>query len=125
MRIIAYVSGALVIVAIAVFALALWLIQVPPVSANSDSVEQDLNAWFDERHQQSFQHFNGAALVIRDGNVIVRKAWGKDGEGRLLTPESQFRLASVSKSFTAAAILKLADDGLICLLYTSPSPRDS
>lgn len=71
MRIIAYVSGALVIVAIAVFALALWLIQVPPVSANSDSVEQDLNAWFDERHQQSFQHFNGAALVIRDGDVIV------------------------------------------------------
>ena len=39
---------------------------------------------------------------------------------------TQFRIASLSKPMTAVAILQLVERGTlnICLLYTSPSPRD-
>ncbi len=58
-----------------------------------------------------------ALLVIRDGKVIVRQGFGRaDREaGRAVTPASAFRLASVSKQFTATAILLLAQDGALSL----------
>lgn len=58
-----------------------------------------------------------ALLVVRDGQPVVRKAYGlADPEARTpATPETNFRLASVSKQFTAAAILLLAQDGRLGL----------
>src|SRR5512140_522875 len=51
-------------------------------------------------------------LVIRDGKSLVRRSWGlSDVEGRVAaTPATNYRLASVTKQFTAAAILLLAQD---------------
>lgn len=56
-------------------------------------------------------------LVVRDGRAIVRLAWGMSSlEDRVIaTPESNYRLASVTKQFTAAAILLLSEDGKIGL----------
>ncbi|AWW75266.1 hypothetical protein CD351_12585 [Erythrobacter sp. KY5] len=115
MRTLAYVLGAIVVLAIGLFVWALWMIKVPAVAVSSSDFGPELEAWFDARHGGRISQFNGAALVIHDGKVVVRKAWGLDGDGRALTADSQFRLASVSKSFTAAAILKLAHDGLLDL----------
>ena len=58
-----------------------------------------------------------ALLVVRDGRVAVRKGYGlADLEaGIAVTPHTAFRLASVSKQFTAAAILLLAQDGVLSL----------
>jgi CubicO group peptidase (beta-lactamase class C family) len=58
-----------------------------------------------------------SVLVIRDGEPVVRRGYGfADLEGRVrATPRSNYRLASVTKQFTAAAVLLLAEDGKLDL----------
>jgi CubicO group peptidase (beta-lactamase class C family) len=60
----------------------------------------------------------GAAIIaVRDGKVIYRKAIGMaDLELDVpLSPDSVFRLGSVTKQFTAVAILMLAEEGKLSL----------
>jgi CubicO group peptidase (beta-lactamase class C family) len=56
-------------------------------------------------------------LVIRDGVPLVRRGYGfADLEHRVpASPQTDYRLASVSKQFTATAILLLAQDGKLSL----------
>jgi CubicO group peptidase (beta-lactamase class C family) len=58
-----------------------------------------------------------ALLVLKDGKPLLRKGYGlADLEQHAkVTPDTDFRLASVSKQFTAAAILLLAEDGKLML----------
>ena len=58
-----------------------------------------------------------AVLVLRDGQPVVRATYGlADLEaGTPATPETNYRLASVTKQFTAASILLLAEDGRLTL----------
>lgn len=58
-----------------------------------------------------------AILVARAGRVIVRAAHGlADIETRQpLTPESVFHIASITKNFTAAAVLRLVEQGVMSL----------
>ena len=54
-----------------------------------------------------------SVLVIRDGEHVVRRAYGLANveERTPVTPATNYRLASVTKQFTSAAILLLAEDG--------------
>ncbi|MFH1571017.1 MAG: serine hydrolase [Gemmatimonadota bacterium] len=54
-------------------------------------------------------------LVARDGQVLHRRGYGMANVelGVPITPETKFRLASVSKQFTAVAVMQLAERGLI------------
>jgi CubicO group peptidase (beta-lactamase class C family) len=56
-------------------------------------------------------------LVLKDGEPLVRRAYGQANleTAQAATPASNYRLASVSKQFTAAAILLLAEDGKLML----------
>ncbi len=66
----------------------------------------------------SFNHVPGlCVLVARDGKVVFQGALGlADVEsGRKLDIESKFRIGSVTMQFTAAAILKLVEEGKISL----------
>lgn len=58
-----------------------------------------------------------AVIVVKDGKVILRKGYGlADLELKTpLKPEMVFRLASVTKQFTAVAILMLAEQGKLAL----------
>lgn len=58
-----------------------------------------------------------SVLVVRDGRALVRSSYGfADLEGRVrATPETNYRLASLTKQFTARAILILARDGRLQL----------
>lgn len=53
-----------------------------------------------------------SVIVIQGGRVILRRAYGMaDLERRVAaTPETDYRLASVSKQFTAMAVMQLARD---------------
>ncbi|MGE0432961.1 MAG: serine hydrolase domain-containing protein [Planctomycetota bacterium] len=52
--------------------------------------------------------FWGAVLVAKDGEILLSKAYGnQDYATKPNTPDTLFELASLSKQFTAAAILKL------------------
>jgi len=54
-----------------------------------------------------------SVLVLHDGQPAIRRAWGMSDleSGMQAAPSTNYRLASVSKQFTAAAILLLAEDG--------------
>ena len=54
-----------------------------------------------------------SVIVIQGGRVILRRAYGMADLERHVaaTPETDYRLASVSKQFTAMAIMLLARDG--------------
>ena len=56
-----------------------------------------------------------SVIVIRDGRVILRRAYGMADLTRHVaaTPETDYRLASVSKQFTAMATMLLASAGKI------------
>ena len=56
-------------------------------------------------------------LVVRDGRPVIRRSYGQANlEDRIAaTPETDYRLASVTKQFTAAAILLLAEDGKLAV----------
>lgn len=58
-----------------------------------------------------------AVVVLRDGHVIVSRAWGLENVemGEANTTRTLFRLASVTKSFTALAVLRLAEQGRLSL----------
>ena len=61
--------------------------------------------------------FNGAWLYAESGGIISKGAVGwRDPENRLpLTEDTVFQLASVSKQFTAAAVMLIVRQGLLCL----------
>lgn len=58
-----------------------------------------------------------SVLVIKDGKTVLKKSFGlADVEAKVkATPQTNYRLASVSKQFTAACILSLVDDGKLKL----------
>ena len=60
----------------------------------------------------------GAAIVVvKDGQVVYRKAYGSANLelGVSLQPEMVFRLGSITKQFTAAAVMLLAEQGKLGL----------
>ena len=72
-----------------------------------------LDTFFKKLHK--FGGFNGAVLVSQNGKIIYKNAFGyssffrKDSN----TTQTQFQLASVSKQFTAVAIMQLHEKGLV------------
>lgn len=58
-----------------------------------------------------------SVLVIRDGQPVFRRSYGLANleEGIAATPATNYRLASITKQFTAACILLLAEDGKLTL----------
>lgn len=59
--------------------------------------------------------FTGGVLVAKGDQVLFRQVYGfaDRTSGAPLALDSRFRLASVSKQFTAAAILRLQDEGML------------
>lgn len=58
-----------------------------------------------------------AVLLLHNGRTVIRRGYGLADleQGAPVTPATNFRLASVTKQFTAAAILLLAEDGRLGL----------
>ncbi len=58
-------------------------------------------------------NFSGVTCMTRGGRILFQKGFGKANYefGVPNTPETRFHIASVSKSFTAAAILLLEEEG--------------
>jgi CubicO group peptidase (beta-lactamase class C family) len=77
----------------------------------------------EERVDELFRPVSGgkspgaAVAVVRDGNVVLMKAYGMADveKGISNSPSTIFRLGSVTKSFTAIAVLQLVEDGKLRL----------
>lgn len=61
-----------------------------------------------------------AILVSRGGEVLFEKGYGLADVGNrvAVTPDTKFRIGSVSKQFTAAAVLKLQEQGKLLVTDT-------
>lgn len=56
-----------------------------------------------------------AIAVTRGGEVVHARGFGDDGRGNPLTADTPMYVGSLSKSFTALALMQLVDDGLVDL----------
>ena len=76
---------------------------------------QDLGEWTDSyvKDLAPAKHFRGTIVAERNGQVLVAKSYGMAVEEWQIpnSLETKFEIASLSKQFTAAAILQLADAG--------------
>ncbi len=83
------------------------------------SAVPDLQQWTDTyiASLPPANHFRGSILVARDGNILLRKSYGFADESWRVpnVPEGKFEIASVSKQFTAVAILQLAEAGKLAV----------
>jgi CubicO group peptidase (beta-lactamase class C family) len=61
--------------------------------------------------------FSGVVLVARGGQVLVRRAYGLASQelGVAATPHTVYGIGSISKTFTAASIILLAQQGKLLL----------
>lgn len=75
----------------------------------------DLAAQFEQRIQEAVKagRFSGSVLVARDGKVLLSKGYGLANAelGVANTPQTKFRLGSITKQFTALAVLQLEEKG--------------
>ena len=53
--------------------------------------------------------------IVRDGKLVLNKAYGKANEGLPANPALPYQIASNSKQFTAMALLLLEDEGKLSL----------
>lgn len=61
------------------------------------------------------QRYSGIALIAKGDQILLRKGYGYDGENHLVRADRKSRLGSLTKSFTAAAVMKLAEEGKLRL----------
>jgi CubicO group peptidase (beta-lactamase class C family) len=84
---------------------------VPIGNAKIALIDRFINA------KRKFQNFNGNVLVAEKGKIVYQKSFGyADFKNKTpLTSESVFNSASVSKQFTAAAVMLAVERGLLNL----------
>ncbi|UBF24335.1 beta-lactamase family protein [Kovacikia minuta CCNUW1] len=76
------------------------------VNAAQPSLETKIDRFI--THQMSTQHIPGLALAITHENqVMYVKGYGQANTQQPVTLQTQFPIASLSKSFTAVAVLQL------------------
>jgi CubicO group peptidase (beta-lactamase class C family) len=100
------------------FAITTFLFFLTTLSLASESGSGQKDALDNLFREYSGDLVPGAAvLVIKDGSVIESRVYGAadPGAGTPVTPATNFRLASVSKQFTAMAVMILADRGMLNL----------
>lgn len=86
--------------------------QLPP--AEMEDLSRKCEAWFDSKLGNT--NFNGGLLVAKDGNIVFEKYRGTvDGSSDSISPNTPLHIASVTKTFTAMAILKLMQEGRLSL----------
>lgn len=63
------------------------------------------------------RQFSGNLLIARRGEILLSRSWGdaEQGNARANRADTQFRIASMFKMFTAVAVLQLVDAGKLDL----------
>ncbi len=97
-------------------ALLLAWLALPLLASAADAASRQ--AAIDQLMQPYDGDVPGASLlVLKDGKALVRRGYGRADleRGIAAGTDTNYRLASVSKQFTAAAILLLAQDGTLSI----------
>jgi CubicO group peptidase (beta-lactamase class C family) len=99
------------------FILVLTILNLYSANAQFKQIKtnEEIITWTDNYMDNAvkFDHFSGAVLIAREGRPIFSKAYGM-ANYELSVPNSvniKFRIGSVSKQFTAVAVMQLAERG--------------
>lgn len=84
----------------------------------ADEVRRDIENYLDGL--SGSEKFSGSVLVSIEGEKVISKGYGMANYELEVpnTPETKFRIGSITKQFTAAAILQLCEKGIINLKDT-------
>ncbi|MCP1182754.1 serine hydrolase [Paenibacillus sp. 1781tsa1] len=113
-----------------VLSLSLWVPAVQAETATPVAAEQGktkalttesatafLDSFFDSAEAKA--HYVGASVVVvKDGKVLAEKGYGyadQENKTSIDPKNTAFRVASVSKTFTAAAVMQLVEQGKVDL----------
>ncbi len=109
--------------------LVLLLVAVGLASGPLGAQEDGLAGLLEERHRR--KGFSGTVLVVRGGERLFERSYGlADLEsGSPFTADTLFRVGSVTKPFTAAAVLLLENAGSLSVedglcRFLTPCPRE-
>jgi CubicO group peptidase (beta-lactamase class C family) len=77
---------------------------------------------YGENYGPAFR-FHGTIMVVRDGEVLYGRGFGRSdltplsagGSDRLNSPDTRFRIGSLTQQFTAVAILQLQEQGKLSI----------
>lgn len=83
------------------------------VSVKRDVIDPDSEEFLQEMVKD--EHFTGVALVMREGEIVHAKGYGNATSEKENTVTTAFHVASITKQFTAAAVLQLVEKGLVDL----------
>lgn len=84
--------------------------RAPNAASGFDAVDDFVQA------QMRKQRIPGLAVaIVRNDRVSFIAGYGAARDGEPVTPTTQFRVASLSKSFTAVAVLQLVESGKVLL----------
>ncbi|MCF2944609.1 serine hydrolase [Paenibacillus tarimensis] len=61
------------------------------------------------------QNFTGIALIAKNGTIMLEKGYGPADSSSMNDKDTLTRIASITKQFTAAAVLKLCEEGALQL----------
>jgi CubicO group peptidase (beta-lactamase class C family) len=87
---------------------------MPRASAQPGPDIASIDSYLEQEMRQV--HIPGLALgIVHNDEVVHLRGFGTAGEGRPVTPQTPFILASASKSFTALAVMQLVESGRIDL----------
>lgn len=77
------------------------------LAVTTERLDQQARAYYE------LNRFNGAVLVAQSGKPLLAKGYGMaNAEWSIpVTPDAKFRLGSITKQFTAMAVLLLAEEG--------------
>jgi len=87
----------------------------PVPAAEISRIRTACEAWYDSILQPG--NFNGGVLVAKNGTIVFEKynGTGHLGQHDTITANTPTHIASVSKTFTAMAVMKIVQDGKIHL----------
>jgi CubicO group peptidase (beta-lactamase class C family) len=86
-----------------------------PTQAKSGEVDPQIIDKFIQSQMQTARFPGLAVAIIQNGQVTLLKGYGTSSNGKAITPQSSFYIGSVSKSFTALAVMQLVERGKIDL----------
>lgn len=112
------------------FGLTALSLLVLATSAEAQTKAEEIDSLLTRYHEHGI--FNGAVLVADGREVVYQKGFGQANIEWDVpnTPDTRFLIASLTKQFTAALVLRLAEQGLINLQgritdYLPEYPRES
>ncbi|MFZ5979169.1 MAG: serine hydrolase [Candidatus Zixiibacteriota bacterium] len=97
------------------FLIVLFLLPVISGLFGCKDIQQKIDAYLEAAHE--LWGFEGSVLVAVDGQVLFSRGYGLANRkaGIPNSPETKFFIGSITKQFTAAAVLKLQEKGLLDL----------